>query len=132
MKKKIFQNIPLIMLDNFYHDKHPFKNYLIPIKIRAPLNFAPLIFAPSLFASPQILRLFNFRAPLFTVNVPFFHSFVALLLVLLILALLYCANLLRLIFAQARCAKNKGARILKGIRYLMTENETIYFFLAHY
>ena len=34
--------------------------YLIPIKIRATLNFAPLI-----FAHPQISRLFNFRAPLF-------------------------------------------------------------------
>ena len=35
-------------------------DYLILIKIRAPLNFAPLI-----FAHPQILRPFNFRAPLF-------------------------------------------------------------------
>ena len=39
--------------------------YLIPITIRAPLNFAPLIFAPLIFAHPRILRLFNFRAPLF-------------------------------------------------------------------
>ena len=38
--------------------------YLIPIKIRAPLIFAPLIFAPLIFAHPQILRPFNFRAPL--------------------------------------------------------------------
>ena len=34
--------------------------YLIPIEIRAPLNFSPLI-----FAHPQISRPFNFRAPLF-------------------------------------------------------------------
>ena len=39
--------------------------YLIPIKIRAPLNFAPLIFAPLIFAHPQISRPFNFRAPLY-------------------------------------------------------------------
>ena len=44
--------------------------YLIPIKIRAPLNFAPLIFAPPIFAPLifthfQILCPFNFRAPLF-------------------------------------------------------------------
>ena len=39
--------------------------YLITIKIRAPLNFAPLIYAPLIFAHPQILRPFNFRAPLF-------------------------------------------------------------------
>ena len=31
---------------------------------------------------------------------------------------MYCANLLPLIFAQARCAKIKGARILMGIRYI--------------
>ena len=34
--------------------------YLIPINIRAPLNFTPLI-----FAHPQILRPLNFREPLF-------------------------------------------------------------------
>ena len=42
-----------------------FPKYLIPIKIHAILNFAPLIFAPLIFAHPQILRPFNFRAPLF-------------------------------------------------------------------
>ena len=50
------------------------------------------------------------RSPLctlscFTVNLPFFHSFVAFFL-------------LPLIFAHARCAKMKGVRILMGIRYI--------------
>ena len=39
--------------------------YLIPIKVRVPLIFAPLISAPLIFVHPQILRPFNFRAPLF-------------------------------------------------------------------
>ena len=66
--------------------------YLIPIKIRALLNFAPLIFAH----------------PYFTVNLPFFHSFVVFFLLPFIFTLSYCANLLPLIFAQAKCTKIKG------------------------
>ena len=79
--------------------------YLIPIKICAPLDFAPLIFAPLIFAHPY-----------FTVNLPFFHSFVVFFLLPLIFAHSYCARLLSLIFAQARCANIKEARILMGIR----------------
>ena len=75
--------------------------YLIPIRVRAPLNFAPLIFAPLIFAQPY-----------FTVNLPLFHSFLAFFPLPLIFAYSYCANMLPLIFAQARCAKIKGARIL--------------------
>ena len=92
--------------------------YLIPIKIRAPLNLAPLLFAPLIFAHPQISRPFIFRAPLFYCKFAVFHSLVAFFLHPLIFAHSYCANLLPLIFAQARCAKIKGARILMGIRYL--------------
>ena len=39
--------------------------YLIPIEIRAPLNFAPSIFAPLISAHPQISRPSNFCASLF-------------------------------------------------------------------
>ena len=90
--------------------------YLIPIKIRALLNFAPLIFAPLIFVHPQISRPFNFRASLFYYNLPFFHSFVALFLLHLIFAHSHCVNLLPLISAEARCAKIKWAQILMGIR----------------
>ena len=47
---------------------------------------------------------FNFTHPYFTVTLTFFHSFVAFVL-------------LHIIFAQARCANIKGARILMGKRY---------------
>ena len=90
--------------------------YLIPIKIRAPLNFAPLISAPLIFEHPQISPPLIFAHPYFTVNLLFFHSFVVFFLLPLIFAYSHCANLLPLIFAQARCAKIKGARILMGIR----------------
>ena len=36
----------------------------------------------------------------------------------LIFAHSHCANLLALIFAQARCAEIKGAQILMGIRFI--------------
>ena len=62
------------------------------IKIRAPLNF---------------------RAPLFYCKFAVFHSFVASFRLPLVLAHTYCTNLLPLIFAQARCAKIKGARNLR-------------------
>ena len=88
--------------------------YLIPIKIRAPLNFAPLIFAPLIFTHLQNLRPFDFHAPLF------YSKFAILSFIFsppLIFALSYCAKLLPIIFAQARCTKIKGAQILMGIRY---------------
>ena len=91
-------------------------DYLIPIKIFAPLNFASFIFAPLIFEHPQISCPFDFRAPLFYCKIAFFHSCMAFFLLPLIFAHSYCANLLPLIFAQARCAKIKGARILIGIR----------------
>ena len=46
--------------------------YLIPIKIRVPLNFASLIFAILRFRAPLI-----FVHPYSTVHLPFFHLFVA-------------------------------------------------------
>jgi len=45
---------------------------LIPIKISAPLNFAALIVAPLISTHPQILRHFNFRAPLLYCKVAVF------------------------------------------------------------
>ena len=87
-------------------------DYLIPIKIRAPLNFAPSIFASLNFRAPS-----DFRAPLifahpsFTVNLQFFHSFVEYFLLPLIFPHLH-----PLIFVQTRCAKIKGVQILMGIR----------------
>ena len=84
--------------------------YLIPIKIRAPLNFARVIFAHS-----QILRPCNFRAPLSYYKVAVFHLFAGFFS-----PFNFCAFLLRelpnLIFAQAGCAKIKGAQTLMGIR----------------
>ena len=82
--------------------------YPIPIKTGPPLNFAPLSFAPLIYWQPQIWPLYNVH-PYFTVNLLFFHSFVAFFLLPLFFALAYCAYLLPLIFAQARCAKIKGA-----------------------
>ena len=81
------------------------KTYLIPIKIRAPLNFAPLI-----FAHPQISCPFNFCAPLFYCKFAVFSFIRGIFLLPLIFD---HSNLLPLIFAQPRCAKIKGARILR-------------------
>ena len=51
-----------------------------------PLGLAP-IFGPLIFAHPQISRPFKiFAHPYFTVNLPFFHSFVAFFLLPLICA----------------------------------------------
>ena len=48
--------------------------YLIPIKIRVPLNFAPLI-----SAHPQISRPFNFRPPLFYCEFAIFFAHCSIL-----------------------------------------------------
>ena len=85
-----------------------FDYYLIPIKIRAPLNFALLI-----FVHPRILRPFDFCARLFYCKFAVFHSVVAFCLLPLIFAHSYCANSLPLIFTQARC----------GIRYTRSQNK---------
>ena len=92
-------------------------DYLIHIKICAPLNFTPLILAPLLLAHPQILRPFNFCAPLFYCKFAVF-SFIRCIINPLIFAHSYCANMLSLIFTHAICAKIEGARILMGIRYV--------------
>ena len=100
--------------------------YLIPIKIRTPLNFAPLILAPLIFAHTQISCLLNFCASLYIVNLLFFQSFVTFFPLPLIFAILHCANLLSLIMAQARCMKIKGTQILMGIRYLGVSIYTVF------
>ena len=61
----------------------------------------------------------------FAVSLSFFHSFVALFLLPLIFGHSYFPNLLPLIFAQARCAKIKGAQILMGIRYLLLTEQQL-------
>ena len=62
--------VQFLFFDSFISgDYHTFRYllaiYLIPIKIRATLNFASLIFTPLIVAHPQISCLFNLRAPLF-------------------------------------------------------------------
>ena len=69
------------------------------LKICAPFNFPPQI-----FAHPQSPGPFNFCPPLFYCKFAVF-PFIRVIFPL------------PLIFAQARCAKIKGARILMGIRY---------------
>ena len=117
---QIFQKLVLEKLKKNWKNNALY--YLVPIKVGAPLNFTPLIFAALIFAHPQIWRPFNFCAPLifahphFTVNLLFFHSFMAFFLLPLIFALSYCAKLLHLIFEQARCAKIWWVRNVMGMR----------------
>ena len=60
--------------------RHKWHYYLIPIKIRTPLNFAPLIFAALIFAHLRFRAHLIFAHPYLTVNLPFFHLFVAFFL----------------------------------------------------
>ena len=87
--------------------------YLIPVKIRAALNFAPLI-----FVHPKISRPFNFRAPLSYCQFTVFSFVRGIFLPPLIFAHSYCTNLIPLIFAQTRCPKIEETRILMGKRYI--------------
>ena len=91
---------------------------LVPSKICAPLNFAPLIFPPLIFVHPHISHPFNFRAPLYYCKFAVFSFIRGIFSPISIFALSYCANLLPLNFAQARCAKIKEAQILMGMRYV--------------
>ena len=99
-------------------------DYLIHIKICTPLNFTPLILAPLLLAHPQILRPFNFCAPLFYCKfaVSFIHSSIFLLL----------SILLPLIFAQARCVKIIGIRYVNRNIYLDLMILTLFYCLKIY
>ena len=80
--------------------------YLIPIKIRALLDSRTLRFCALLI----------FAHPYLTLNLQFFHSFVASFLLPIIFAHSYCASLLPSNFGQAWYAKIKGAQILIGRR----------------
>ena len=58
---------PIILIYTSRHIRivrNLFVYYLIRIKIHVPLNLETFIFAPLFFVHSQILRPFNFRAPL--------------------------------------------------------------------